>query len=367
MYGNGNPLHVTPVPYNSMKHGKYCSVILDNGSIAPNATHILQTSHDSRMCSAARMDTSLSDVSFFPVPCNKPLKVQMLCQKTAIPKCNNKNSLKEDTEIYNLLAAYNIYSHALALSSRSCPPGYNIYWAKSNKYINIVYPRNTGDVFSMCDKQHPSYDRCKVSIWSTNITGRDSPHYQLERAMKKLCENDNTNATVLKETDASYLNCALDKFNALQYLFRTTLKSFYPDESSILHMVRSIPVRSHIRKIKHCDHCIFHSTVGKKWVTDPLVACAMEPITPSEHPIPEAYVPSFCSDGSLIAEGQACDGKPDCSDNEDEASCNHICSGPAESCIINCILPYCTWHDNYMCDVEDACTMTKYVMECQTA
>ena len=100
-----------------------------------------------------------------------------------------------------------------------------------------------------------------------------------------------------------------------------------------------------------CDLCMFHESAGSKRVTDPLIACGAEPIIPAEHPLPETYDPFICQDGSLIAKAQVCDGIIDCSDEEDEAHCNDICSRSGQTCFSSCVQPHCICDDQYyMCD-----------------
>ena len=146
-----------------------------------------------------------------------------------------------------------------------------------------------------------------------------------------------------------YTGCYGAKFNALHDIFTAVLNNFYPTGSSILHMIRNILHPS--QEFQHCDHCVCHSTLGGKRVTEPLVACAISPVTPAEPQIPELYVPYYCTNESLIAEAQVCDGIADCPDKADEANCSCVCSGPADSCFTSCILPYCICGDHYyMCD-----------------
>ena len=200
-YGNGNPAYVVPRPYKTgKKHGEHNSLIIDQASTAVvNATHILQTPDDSSMCSAAKIENSLQDVVTVPVPCNKKLKTQMVCQQTVIPRYNG--CLKEHSRNHDLLlTSYNKNSRALMLSSRICPPGYNVYWPESHKCIKHVHPRNTDDAFNNCSQQYPTSDMCD-NRWDMEKCPTDSPHYQLEETINTLCRNDNANASALKEKD----------------------------------------------------------------------------------------------------------------------------------------------------------------------
>ena len=133
--------------------------------------------------------------------------------------------------------------------------------------------------------------------------------------------------------------CWSNLVSILHDTFDVLLHSFYAPDVSILHMVRMAD--NDRLPLPYCDQCMFHGNIGCEAVTNPLIACAIAPVVPAEHPITEMYEPYICSDGSLIAKAQICDGIVDCFDEEDEANCHYVCSSPTHTCFSECVHPHC--------------------------
>ena len=324
------------------------SMLLNHGSMSAltlyaSQTGNLLTSNVDKLCSAAQMDSSLSYIFLFPIPCDEPIHANVICQNTPkIRKYDTANCVPEQKADFYFGTMYiHDNSQTLVMSPITCPPQYNIYWTKTNTCIKLIHPSVSDDIYKTCAEQNPYSFKCfKEEIAAPDIL--------VENAMNTVCQNDNDNATVWRET-FNFEGCTeQNMFSIIHDTFGAVLHNFYVPKLSILHMVHH--VRVHVQ-LDDCDYCMFHGSVGSKRVTDPLIACGVEPMLTAEHSIPETYDPFICQDGSFIAKAQVCDGIIDCSDKEDEAHCNDTCSRSGQTCFFSCVQPHCICDDQYyMCD-----------------
>ena len=306
------------------------SMLFNHMSLILNAsqTELLRTSSHDKFCSAAQMDSSLRHIFLFPIPCDEPMHARLLCQRVEIPKYDTRNCLPEHTS-HEFGAHLQDKSQTLVTSPIHCPFGYNIYWARTNKCIKIVHPEANDDIYYQ-------YEGCVAA-----------PDKMVENAMNAVCTKNSDNATVWKEP-YDWSDCALH-INIIYDMFGAIMHNFYAPELSVMHMIRYI--NNCDDDFDNCDRCVFHGSVGNKKINQPIVACARDPVVPAEYPIPETYEPYNCSDGSLLAKAQVCDGKANCPGEEDEAHCNYVCSSSSLDCFSACLQPQCTCHDSYyMCD-----------------
>ena len=345
-------MHVVPRPFSiSSTDFGYQSIVVDhwrNISISnASQTELLRTSRDDKLCSAAKMDSSLSQVFFFPIPCDVPLNTRLMCQRVSkMPKYDTMNCLPELTSGHCFgTVQIDVNSQTLVLSPINCPSQYNIYWAKTNKCIKLVHPQVSSDIYGNCVEQTAVTNKC---FFERKV----APDILIENAMNTVCKTDNDNAKVFEESFNVTYGCSGQNLLSLIHdTFGVILHSFNALDASILHMI----TKADDNRFGNCTHCMFHGHVGSKTATNPLIACATELEVPSEHPIPDAFDPYLCSDGSLIAMAQYCDGTADCSSEEDEANCNSVCSKPAKTCFSQCKQPHCVCNDYYyMCD-EGGC------------
>ena len=103
---------------------------------------------------------------------------------------------------------------------------------------------------------------------------------------------------------------------------------------------------SHHRRFSH---------LGDLKSSRPFVLCAREPIMSPTPKVPAQFEPFTCADGSLIAISLQCDGIPNCPNSEDEENCTHVCTNVKINCYVNCLFPACQCSDFYYQCTDGGC------------
>ena len=127
-FSDGSPVYMVPRSYSSSMDLGHQSIVLDHNIIIStnlnaSQTELLRTSSGDKLCSAATMDSSLSRIFFFPVPCDEPVSTRVTCQTVPkMPKYDRGVCLPEPRKDHSFgTVQMYINSSTLVLSPINCP------------------------------------------------------------------------------------------------------------------------------------------------------------------------------------------------------------------------------------------------------
>ena len=223
MFSDGSPAYMVPRSFSSSGTDiGHHSIVLDHGSMNASILNASQTGHlrmsnVDKLCSAAHLDSSLSYISLFPIPCDEPIHAKLICQwAPKIPKYDTANCVPEQTADFYFGAIHIHNSKTLVMSPTTCPPQYNIYWTKNSTCIKLVHPPVNDDIYKTCAERNPNSLKCGVE---ENV----AQGVLVENAMNTVCKNDNDNATVWRET-FDFEGCGAKNMYSI---IHDTLERFY--------------------------------------------------------------------------------------------------------------------------------------------